>query len=51
MVDDDGVGPHTLRIGGHGLANLTHRADELGGTCTLEGRPSGGSRLRWQIAI
>jgi signal transduction histidine kinase len=51
LVDDDGVGPGTPRIGGHGLANLAHRAAALGGTCSLEARPGGGSRLRWQIVL
>lgn len=51
LVDDEGIGPGDLRIGGHGLTNLAHRAGELGGTCTLEKRPGGGSRLRWQITV
>lgn len=51
LVDDDGVGPGNPRSGGQGLANLTNRAGLHGGTSSLEARPAGGSRLRWQIAI
>lgn len=49
-IDDEGIGPGGLRVGGHGLSNLARRANDLGGTSTLEPRPGGGSRLRWQIA-
>lgn len=51
LVDDDGIGPGRPRIGGRGLADLGRRAADLGGTCTLEARPEGGSRLRWQIDV
>ena len=49
LIDAEGIGPGSLRIGGHGLSNLARRANDLGGSSTLEPRPGGGCRLRWQI--
>lgn len=51
MVTDDGVG---IGDGGRlsGLANITARADELGGVCTVERvDDSGGTRLRWSVRL
>lgn len=51
-VSDDGVGPpeneEQLR-GGHGLNNLAHRAEQLGGTCTLTHGQRGGAVLTWSV--
>lgn len=34
-----------------GLANLRHRAADLGGTFELTGRPGPGTRLRWSVPL
>ena len=34
-------------ITGSGLTNLRHRADEVGGSFTVEAAPTGGTKLRW----
>ncbi|WP_171788948.1 GAF domain-containing sensor histidine kinase [Acidimicrobium ferrooxidans] len=51
-VDDDGVGfdsdGATL---GHGLANLSARAHELGGAFRLERRPTGGTMARFSLPL
>ncbi|OBI76188.1 GAF domain-containing sensor histidine kinase [Mycobacterium sp. E740] len=45
-VSDDGRGlPDDVT--GSGLANLRNRAREVGGEFTVEGRPDGGTLLRW----
>jgi PAS domain S-box-containing protein len=49
-VTDDGVGAPTEVYGGHGVANVTRRAEELGGHAELAPAPSGsGSRLVWSV--
>jgi signal transduction histidine kinase len=49
-VLDDGVGPGDMRPGGHGLANLTERANRHGGSLDLSSRTDRpGSRLKWSI--
>jgi signal transduction histidine kinase len=51
-VRDDGAGPGPgHREGGKGLSNLARRARDLGGTCTLDARPEGGSELRWEVPL
>ena len=50
-VDDTGPGPGPARPGGRGLANLASRAEELGGSSTLEPGPTGGSRLVWRAPL
>ena len=50
-VDDAGPGPGPARSGGQGLVNLASRAEELGGSSTLEHRPTGGSRLAWRVPL
>jgi signal transduction histidine kinase len=53
-VVDDGQG---LREGpsgpkgGRGLPNLRARAEERGGTCTIEPGPGGGTRLIWSVPL
>ena len=50
VVADNGVGlPSTKRHSG--LANLFARAEQRGGTMTVENQPEGGLRLRWSIPI
>jgi len=45
--DGEGAGPD----GGHGLPNLRARAERLGGTCTVEPAPRGGTRLVWTVPL
>jgi signal transduction histidine kinase len=47
-VDDDGMGVlagETSGGGGVGLGSMRERAAELGGTCTVAGRPGGGTSV------
>ncbi len=46
-VADDGVGFGAPIGPGRGLRNLTSRARELGGECTVESPPSRGTLVRW----
>jgi len=51
VVTDDGVG---LTDSGRrsGLANMSARAADLGGDCSIERvSEAGGTRLRWQVPI
>jgi signal transduction histidine kinase len=52
-VTDDGVGFDTEREGRRsGLANLSARAQDLGGTCVIERvDAAGGTRLIWRAAL
>jgi signal transduction histidine kinase len=53
-VVDDGRGPGERpsgREGGRGLPNLRARAEERGGTCTVEPRHGGGTRLVWSVPL
>lgn len=44
-VMDDGVGMRPDTRAGVGLTSMRERAAELGGTCVIEPRPSGGTRV------
>jgi two-component system, NarL family, sensor histidine kinase DevS len=47
-VEDDGRGiPSSASFSG--LANITERAQLRGGTCTIETRPGGGTRVVWSV--
>ncbi|HTI78560.1 MAG TPA: GAF domain-containing sensor histidine kinase [Mycobacterium sp.] len=49
VVDDGkGIPPD---ITGSGLANLRKRADDVGGSFSVEKSPSGGTRLTWRVPI
>ncbi len=51
-VTDDGVGVADLATGtGHGLANVTGRAADLGGSFEIGPGPESGTRLRWQVPL
>jgi signal transduction histidine kinase len=52
-VYDDGIGVGTgSRPGGHGLANLAHRAESLGGSMTVTPGPEGkGTILTWKVPL
>jgi signal transduction histidine kinase len=45
-VEDDGRGIEEDRGAGVGLTSMRERAEELGGSCTVEAVPSGGTRVR-----
>lgn len=49
-VTDDGKGI-TEEITGSGLTNLRRRADDVGGTLSLQPGPAGGTRLRWSAPL
>jgi signal transduction histidine kinase len=49
-IVDDGSGI-PANITGSGLTNLRERAEEVGGSFTLEKRPSGGTRLTWCVPM
>ena len=50
-VSDDGVGLRDGRRSGVGLASMRERASELGGTCTFESAPSGGTVVRARLPL
>ena len=50
-VADDGIGVPEEVLGGRGLTNASRRARALGGECTMERQPSGGSLLTWRVPV
>ncbi len=55
-ISDDGTGikagfDSLVDQGGQGLANLRDRAQQLGGTCTVAGNPTGGMTLEWSVPL
>lgn len=53
-VRDDGSGIATENDDegrGHGLANMTRRAEELGGSLEIESRPGVGTRIRVELPV
>ncbi|GAC1300961.1 MAG: hypothetical protein NVSMB27_41310 [Ktedonobacteraceae bacterium] len=42
-ISDDGCGPPTTVGRGIGMHSMRERAEELGGTCSIEARPGGGT--------
>ena len=51
-VDDDGIGAAAdPNHSGVGLASMTERATELGGYCTNEDSPAGGTRVKAWLPI
>lgn len=50
-VVDDGGGLPSERTHGVGLASLRERATELGGNCTIERQPAGGTRVRVRLPL
>ncbi len=48
-VVDDGVGIPDSVVGGNGLANLTARAEKLGGSCAARRGDAGGSVFEWRV--
>lgn len=50
-ISDDGVGlPNNGRVG-VGLTSMRERADELGGTCLVESRSSGGTHITARLPL
>ncbi|MBB2740890.1 UNVERIFIED_ORG: signal transduction histidine kinase [Microbispora rosea subsp. rosea] len=50
LVEDDGVGI-PARGRRSGLRNLSERAESLGGSCAVEARAAGGTRLCWSVPL
>ncbi|HAE84197.1 MAG TPA: hypothetical protein DCK85_12465 [Ktedonobacter sp.] len=50
-VCDDGRGILAGHRAGVGLTSIRERAAELGGTCEIEPRPGGGTRLHVQLPL
>jgi len=50
-IDDDGDGLDSTRDRASGTRNLRHRAENHGGTFTLEPRETRGTRARWNVPI
>lgn len=50
-VADDGRGITTNRVAGVGLASMRERAEELGGTCFVESKVGGGTRLVARLPV
>lgn len=50
-VEDDGCGLAPDHVPGVGLASMCDRASELGGTCSVEPRPGGGTIVRAWLPI
>jgi PAS domain S-box-containing protein len=48
-VRDNGVGIADRRDGGSGIANITERAEALGGTCVVKPADPGGTVLEWRV--
>lgn len=49
-VDDDGCGVDERAVGiGNGTRNITARATRRGGTCRIERRLSGGTKVTWKV--
>lgn len=50
-VEDDGCGLAPDHVPGVGLASMCQRASELGGTCTVEARPGGGTLVLASLPV
>jgi signal transduction histidine kinase len=46
-VSDNGCGIPADNSRNSGLANMKHRAEQLGGTCEITNPPEGGTRVHW----
>jgi signal transduction histidine kinase len=50
-VADDGAGLPAERRAGVGLSSMRERAEELGGTCTVDVMPTGGTAVRARLPL
>jgi len=50
-ISDDGVGLPKKRTAGVGLSSMRERAEELGGTCTVESPPGEGTRVLARLPV
>lgn len=51
-IADNGIGFHPDRVPrGHGLDNLTRRAEELGGSLEIESKPGAGTSVRLELPL
>ena len=50
-IVDDGVGMPSGRSAGVGLSSMNERAEELGGSCTVEISPGGGTRVLARLPL
>jgi PAS domain S-box-containing protein len=50
-VTDDGVGVPDEVLGGRGVANMSARAQSLGGDCAITAAPTGGTLLTWRVPV
>ncbi len=50
-VIDNGIGLPESRSEGFGMQSLSERAVELGGTCTIESMPTGGTRVHARLPL
>ncbi len=50
-INDDGRGLPAAPHAGVGLASMRERAVELGGTCAIEARRTGGTRVLVQLPL
>jgi signal transduction histidine kinase len=48
---DDGTGPTAAPTAGQGLRNMSARAHNLGGTCTVSRREPTGTIVHWRVPI
>ena len=51
VVDDNGTVGLKADAGGRGIDNMQARATRLGGTMSIGPRDTGGTRVRWQVAL
>jgi signal transduction histidine kinase len=51
VVSDNGVGLSGDHHGGRGLGNMTERALEAGGSCTVRPGEAGGTVLEWRVPL
>jgi two-component system NarL family sensor kinase len=50
-IADDGIGIPAGRSAGVGLSSMHERAEELGGGCTVEAVPEGGTRVLARLPL